>query len=234
MTDVINTKPAVVWLYYMANPTTTGAYLERSLRRFCDVTTVGPCLPDRYIAQWGMDCIRSEFRPHDIVTAIAPDMGQVLKVCQVDRKPDLFVVVDTGAGDCPQNIDALSCPTACYLIDCHIALEPRLELARAFDFVFIAQHEYLDKFRQITPQSYWLPLACEPAVHGQCSIAKQYDVGFAGTMSARNPRRNELLDQLARHFNVHNTRCFLGGMAELYSASRMVFNQAIKIGRAHV
>ncbi len=118
-------------------------------------------------------------------------------------------------------------PKACYLIDSHLNLSWHLEWARQFDYVFIAQREYLDSFREQGSNVHWLPLGCDPEIHTSLDLLKQHDVAFVGSLTSNNPRRTELLRMLSEQVNLHAERCFLDDMAKVFSASKIVFNCAV-------
>ncbi len=54
-----------------------------------------------------------------------------------------------------------------------------------------------------------------------------YDVGFVGSITPSHTRRKRLLDQIGRHFSLHCDRKFMNEMAEIFSQSKIVFNEAI-------
>lgn len=227
MTRGDSMKDLRIWLAYVSYPVTTAVYLERALRRISRLTTIGPLLPAELIEQWKLHAMKAPVLPHDIATGFSPDMEKVLASVDSHEHPDLYLWVELVGGYHPTNLDALPCPKACYLIDTHLNLKWHLEWARFFDFVFIAQREYLELFRKQGMNAHWLPLACDPEIHAYHDVAKRYDVGFVGSVTSNNPRRAELLTRLSEKTNLHVERCFMGEMAEVLSASRIVFNSAV-------
>lgn len=224
--NIGNTRSTTVWLSYVGYPVTTAAYLERALRRICATVTVGPPMPDELIELWNLQNLKLPPIQHDIVTGFTPDMGTVLQQNSDKPKPDLYLWVESVPGHIPANLKALGCPTACYLIDSHLSLEKHLEVATCFDYVFIAQRAYLEKFRKINPHTYWLPLACDPEIHRTWQADKEFDVGFVGSVTPGS-EREEYLKTLSNTVPVHYERCFWDDMARLFSASKMVFNNAV-------
>lgn len=222
----MNKHSLTVWLSYVSYPVTTAVYLERALRRLCDVVTVGPRLPEEYIRGWALENMKQPIVAHDVDTPFDLDMQTVLDGQAAGVAPDLFLWVESAGGFLPGNMEALPCPRACYLIDSHLTLQWHLELARRFDFVFVAQRNCLDRIREVNPRSYWLPLGCDPEIHIKAECDKQFDVGFVGGVSSGS-RREELLQQLNLHVPVHFERCFWTDMARVFSQSRIVFNEAI-------
>jgi GT2 family glycosyltransferase len=220
-------KNLKVWLAYVSYPVTTAVYLERALRRICRLTTLGPQLPGQLIEQWQLQNMKAPVLPHDITTDFTPDMAGILASTDPNELPDLYLWVESVGGHFPLNLQALPCPKACYLIDSHLNLSWHLEWACQFDFVFIAQREYLDSFREKGLSAHWLPLACDPEIHASHDLLKKFDVGFVGSLTSNNPRRTELLQKLSEQTNLYAERCFLDDMAKVFSASKIVFNTAV-------
>lgn len=213
-----------IWLAYVNYPITTAVYLKRALLQAGhQVTSIGPPLPVEAIPMWGLENMKLPLAPQDIDTSFTPDMAAIWDATPVHERPDLYLWVESINSYCPQNLDALTCTKACYLIDTHYHLKAALEVATPFEYVFIAQLIDLDAFRAIKPQTYWLPLACDPEIHGRQEVQKKHDIGFVGGI---NNRRTEMLDYLAEHFTVHRERAFWTDMARIFSESRIVLNDA--------
>lgn len=216
-----------VWLSYVAYPVTTAVYFERALRSICCTVTVGPPMPPELIDLWQLQNMHAPPVKHDVMTGFAPDMGDVRAQHPGLPCPDLYLWIESVPGYQPTNMGALGCPTACYLIDSHLNLERHLALAPGFDSVFIAQREYLPQFRQVNPRTFWLPLACDPEVHRCWEGEKRCDISFVGGVQ-QGSRRESLLAALNNEIPVQYERCFWDDMARLFSASRMVFNNAVR------
>ncbi len=221
---MINPK---IWLSYVSYPVTTAVYLERALRKISLLTTLGPMLPEELIEQWHLQRMKAPVLPHDILTDFSPDMAAILAATDPADHPDLYLWVESVRGHHPRNLQALPCPKACYLIDSHLNLSWHLEWARQFDYVFIAQREYLDSFTEQGSNAHWLPLGCDPEIHTSLDLLKQHDVGFVGSLTSNNPRRTELLKMLSEQVDLHAERCFLDDMATVFSASKIIFNCAV-------
>jgi len=220
-------KNPKIWLAYVSYPVTTAVYLEKALRKISRLTTLGPKLPEELFEQWHLQNMKEPVLPLDITTDFTPDMANILAANDPAEQPDLYLWVESVGGHFPQNLQALSCAKACYLIDSHLNLSWHLEWARQFDYVFIAQREYLTSFRAQGITVHWLPLACDPEIHISLDLLKQHDVGFVGSLTSNNPRRTELLQMLSEHVDLHAERCFLADMAKVFSASKIVFNCAV-------
>ena len=218
-----------ILMAYTANPTTTATFLERALRRRHHVVTCGPTISDELLADWNMIGVKDKVKPHDI--AVPPDatMANIVRALPAGFAPELFLWVESGMNFTPPDIRSLDCPKACYLIDSHLNIGWHRTWARLFDFVFIAQRQYLPDFTDAgCPEVHWLPLACDPDLHRKLDVEKKYDVGFAGSINSSHMRRRELLERLSQHFAVRFDRCFLDDMVKLFNESRIVFNNALK------
>ncbi|MGB9890336.1 MAG: CgeB family protein [Anaerolineae bacterium] len=194
-------------------PTAAGYHIERAFRSLGHrVTYVG--LPAG--GRLGYD----NSVPVTEVVAALPD------------KPDLFLWVDPAGRYFPLGIEDLSIPTACYLIDVHLGTW-RYQAARFFDAVFIAQKDYLERFRRAVghDQVYWLPLAAAPDVHRDHGLPRIYEVGFVGNIALahRQTARSRRLRLLAERFHTNDFyRSYTPEEVGLvYSQSRIVFNCSI-------
>jgi 2-polyprenyl-3-methyl-5-hydroxy-6-metoxy-1,4-benzoquinol methylase len=138
---------------------------------------------------------------------------------------DLYLNIDDGLHyQLPDDLR----PSAWWAIDTHLDFAWCLNKARPFDFVFAAQRDGAQRLRQEgIASALWLPLACDPELHGQRETAKQFDVCFVGNLFA-GPRA-DLLDRIQRRFpNTFVGQRYFEEMAQTYSASRIVFNRSIR------
>ncbi|MBI4829312.1 MAG: glycosyltransferase [Nitrospinae bacterium] len=217
-----------VLLSYTNYPAAPGAYLERVFRRGHEVVTAGCPLTPEIKKLWNLNALREEPRPHDIVT---PDLTAEFPFVR-DRlpkgfTPDFLLWVDTGLGRAPEGVEHADFPTAAYFIDTHLHLQKHLAMAEAFDVVFLAQRAYIPEFaKRGMKRVHWLPLACDPDIHGKRDMPKEHDIGFVGSLTGA--RRVDLLMKLAEHVDVRYGRLFLRDMADFFCRSRIVFNNAIK------
>jgi GT2 family glycosyltransferase len=221
------TSQVHVWLAYVAFPVTTAAYLERALKKICQVTTIGPRFPEELVTKWQVENMKLPLRDQDISTQFTPDMASLLADIPTAQHPDLYLWVESVSGHFPEHLEALSCPKACYLIDSHLEnLSWHLGWGQKFDYVFIAQREYVEQFRAQGMNAHWLPLGCDPEVHAKQPLPKCHDISFVGSIMC-NPRRAALLNRIDALFHLHRERCFWDEMAQVFSASRIVFNSAV-------
>lgn len=213
-----------IWLAYVNYPITTAVYLKRALQEMGHtVTTIGPKLPQEAITLWQLENMKLPLDSLDIDTSFNPDMALIWDNTPVDRRPDLYLWVESVNSYAPENLARLACPKACWLIDTHYHLTTALETACQFDYVFIAQLIDLEVFRERYPHTYWLPLGCDPEIHGRQDTMQLHDISFVGSM---NERRAALLEHLSRRFHVHRERSFWTDMSRTFSASKIVLNDA--------
>lgn len=184
-------------------------------------------MPEKLIQLWQLQNMKAPAVKQDIVTDFTPDMGEILRQYPDVPRPDLYLWVESVGGHLPRNLAALGCPTACYLIDSYSNLDRYLERASEFDYIFIAQCEFLADFQKINPRTFWLPLACDPEIHCKWNGHKSYDAGFAGDVTP-GTKREVLLKRLSETVSLKYGRYFWDDMARLFSASRMVFNNAVR------
>lgn len=138
---------------------------------------------------------------------------------------DLYVNVDDGLEyHLPPDLH----PCALWAIDTHLNFDWCRKKAKDFDFVFAAQRDGAQRLRDegIAP-AVWLPLGCDPELHGKHDIAKSYDVAFVGHVFP-GPREN-LLELIRRRFpNSFIGQAYFEEMARTYSAARTVFNRSLE------
>ncbi len=138
---------------------------------------------------------------------------------------DLVLHVDDGLD---YLLPEINCPSVYWAIDTHLDFEWRLERSHSFNFVFAAQRDGAEKFKQAGVKNvHWLPLGCDPEIHGKKDVAKKYDIGFVG--HSFPGEREELLKLITEKY----PNSFLGQadyreMANVYSASKIVFNRSLR------
>ena len=217
-----------VILSYTSYPATAANYIDRGFREKHNVLTVGHKLTPYIIQAWDLYALKEEAKTHDIHTPeLTPDIGFMLERLPDNMSPDFFLWVETGLGKPPVGLEKLSIPKAAYLIDTHIHLPTHLETAKSFDAVFLAQRAYIPEFHKAGVKNvFWLPLGCDPEIHGKRAMEKKYDVGFVGTLG--DQRRVKLLQKLAEKVDIRYERLFMREMSDFFCHSRIVFNNAIR------
>jgi hypothetical protein len=149
-----------------------------------------------------------------------------------DNNIDLLVAIDPIGVRFPSDLDKSPCPTAIYLIDVHQNLEHRLKLAHCFDYVFVAQKDYLPVFIDAGIKNvFWLPLACDPTFHlsPEATEAKHYEIGFVGNFGAGDGQRQKILNIMSQRFKMNDLRRSYRPeeIGLIYSRSELVFNWSI-------
>ncbi|MZH02522.1 MAG: glycosyltransferase, partial [Nitrospinae bacterium] len=213
---------------YVSYPATTAHYLERAFRKNHNVITCGSHINDEVIKLWNLEALKWQVTPQDIYRGNATTLQEVLAELPDGWQPDFYLWVETGLSDIPADLKKHDFPKVCYLIDTHINIDRHLEIARNFDFVFLAQKAYVPTMmKEGIKNVEWLPLACDPEIHGKVDVVKECDVGFVGSISSKMDRRRNLLERIQKQFDLDSQRKFMDEMAGHYSKSRIVFNNAI-------
>ncbi|MBI5648833.1 MAG: glycosyltransferase [Chloroflexi bacterium] len=197
-----------IFLCYGYRPYTTALYFERALQQEHEVYYIGP-------AYWPRTGYTSN---EDLFRLIENGLPQ----------PDLVLFIEPGQRFFPRGLEKMVCPTAVYLVDVHQDLNHRLAQAPFFDYIFVAQQDYVSVFAQMGYQQvYWLPLACDPIVHGHKQETKKWDIGFVG--HPNSVTRTRRLELLSKHFTMNDYHCFYPKekISEIYSQSKIVFNSAV-------
>lgn len=185
---------------------TTGVYWENILRQFGDVIYVGTDKRNNHL----------NFYEKDIVRCLSGA-----------NKEDVFIYVDSGRPYFPSNIEKLPLLTACYLIDVHIDLPIRVEMAKFFDVIFVASESHVEIFKSKGFKNvWWVPLACEPSIYKQLEMPHMYDIGFVGHVSKDMAKRKRLLSLLSQHYRVNDYNRFYtpSETSDVYNSSKIVFN----------
>jgi hypothetical protein len=195
-----------VALGYSWYPAAAAYHFERALRELgCTVSYVGLPAPQRPGYSGSGSLV-------DVLAALP-------------TRPDLYLWI-------PAGIEQLSIPTACYLIDVHLG-HWREQVARFFDTVFVAQKDYLPRFRAATghEQVYWLPLAAATDVHYDHKLERTLEIGFVGNLARAHQQtaRARRLKLLAERFQTNDLyRTYSPAeVGEVYSRAKIVFNTSI-------
>ena len=137
---------------------------------------------------------------------------------------DLFLCVDDSSH---QVYLSHLTPSVLWILDTHMTFLADTIMARRFDFVFVNNKQATLRFRKHgIPKACWLPVACDPDIHGSVKAGKIYDVAFIGSDGWGQRRR--LIRRLRREFPVS----FIGraphtSIGTIYSQARVVFNCSI-------
>lgn len=120
-------------------------------------------------------------------------------------KFDLHVWVDYGEDALNLPLDWYPpSPSAYWVSDAHIndkAYQYRMETAKKFDHVFVAQKEFIEQFvADGVPREtiHYLPHAFEPDCYRPYEIVNKWDWAFIGHINS--PHRADLLDRMCKEF----------------------------------
>ncbi len=154
---------------------------------------------------------------------LACDHWWLRDAARIPAAYDLYLRIDHGDDYTTDLPDRLR-PAIFYAIDTHLphSWKKIRRTASRFDAVFCC---HADAARQL-PGAEWLPLACDPAIHGAVPSEPVWDVAFVGTEGGM-PRKFYLQALRERYPNS----C-IGGfdyteMASIYSRARIGFNYSI-------
>jgi hypothetical protein len=188
-----------IYLGYGYVPWTTAVYWENSLRRHGEVIYTGT----------DKEYSRSGFQEIDILRCLSGA-----------RKDDVFIYVDSGHPYFPKNIEKLPLLTACYLIDVHVDLPIRIEMAKFFDIVFVAQKDYVEDFKARGIKNvWWIPFGCEPTTYQRLKLSFLYDMGCICHVSMDIFKRTQ-----SYHMNDYRRFYSPSETSTMYSSAKIIFN----------
>lgn len=199
-----------IYLGYGYTSWTTAVYWEGALRRHGKVIYTGT----------DKENSRAGFQEVDIMRCLSGA-----------QKEDVFLYIESGRSYFPKNIEKLPLLTACYLIDVHIDLHIRIEIAKFFDVVFVAQKDYVEDFRARGIKNvWWIPCGCEPTVYQRLKLPLTYEIGFVGHVLDDMVQRKRLLSLLSQRYHVNDYRRFYSPSetSAVYNSSKIIFNCSAK------
>ncbi len=199
-----------IFLCYGYHPNTTSVYFEIALRKQHDVHYIG--------TPWGERLGRT---PNEDISVLVRQ--------GVLPKPDLVLFIESGMRFFPRGLERMECPTAGYMIDVHTTFRIRKNYAPFFDHIFVAHKDYVPRFEQLGFQNvHWMPVACDPEIHGRVDAKPQYEVGFVGNLDQSQERKRLLLALEARYtMNDFRKPYPKEDLTQVYSRSKIAFNYAI-------
>ncbi len=172
------------------------------------------------------------------------DVSRVISQCS--REPDVVIEIDGYGSFHLGGYRSLGIPTAYWAIDSHINLDFQRNIAPDFDFVFVAQKDYINSFRKVADNVSWLPLAVDPEIHRRYTSDKQFDIGYVGSFydperlaghsklaafwlsRTAFRKRMRLLTHLSAKYNlVVSNNAWGENLAKVYNLCKIGFNQSI-------
>lgn len=218
-------------LHYSPSPLTTGRYFDDAARAHFEVTTTGFRIPEEVLAYWGFEGPPPPYAGADVPTELRAPYADILRALPDGYTPDIFLWIDSGPEQIEPDLHLVPAPKAAYLIDTHVTPRLRLEMARKFDLVFMAQKAQVNLFRaEGIANAHWLPLACSPDLHAVGACDRHFDFAYVGSLSnEEGDRRRRLFGDLSARF----PNCFVGrawpeDMARIYAQSKIVVNACFR------
>ncbi|MCX8065909.1 MAG: glycosyltransferase [Candidatus Hydrogenedentes bacterium] len=220
-----------ILLDYVSSPYTTGRYLEYALQEKHDVVSIGFRCPEELLERWGFLSPYPPYPPPRIPTTLDENrIKHTLEKLPNGYNFEFYLYVDSGLKTIDPELDAMNILKIAYFIDTHLDFKTRLEMARHFDIVFLAQKSHVELFKlEGIRYVYWLPLACYPELYPKEKLPRDIDVAYVGSLShEEGDKRIKILKKVADKFPNH----FIGKswpreMARIYSRSKIVVNSAI-------
>ena len=159
------------------------------------------------------------------LTEIEHFLPDELDTIPAENRFDLFVFMDDGLID---SIPGHLQPSVWWAIDTHLEYRRALKVAREADWTFAAQKRGVERLEADgVDNAAWLPLACDPDIHGRQQTETPFDIAFVGHVFPGE--RQRLLDEIARRYpNSYVGQCYLEEMANVYSSAKIVFNRSLK------
>jgi len=211
-----NSKITIL-LAYPYNTGTTGWYLERALKKLCNVLTY----------DLNQTPLWKSIYSFGFPTGIPKSIQQVIK--SIGAVPDAVLEVDGDGKYHLTGYHRLEIPAFYWAIDSHSEYKRSFQrlIAKDFEHIFVVQKEYLSMFAKMGKSCSWLPLACDTEIHHPYpQEPMKYDMVFVG--NPNSPKRRELLGRLSGKFKV----AILTGlkpaeMARAYSMAPLAFNCSV-------
>ncbi|MBI4430511.1 MAG: glycosyltransferase family 1 protein [Candidatus Omnitrophica bacterium] len=119
-------------------------------------------------------------------------------------------------------------PVIYWTMDTHLDYPRKkvLEEAPQYDFIFACHQSGEKLLRKRGHRVKWLPVACEPEVHGRVNVPPAYTVASIGKEEGI-PRKFFLQEVRERYNPTFIKKAHFSQMQSVYSASKIGFNQAI-------
>ncbi len=132
---------------------------------------------------------------------------------------EVFLRIDHG--DYARELPSRLRPAVFYVIDAHLARSWKRirSQAKRYDLLFCAQRRAAARL----PRAFWVPLGCDPELHGTRTVKKQYDLAFVGN-DGGVPRKLYLQELRERYPNSFIGQAPYTRMAEIYSQAKIGFH----------
>ncbi len=101
------------------------------------------------------------------------------------------------------------------------------DLSDVIDMMFLTNRGQIDEYKNAysLKKVYYMPLAYGPYIQHRLKLPEMWDVGFSGAISNEplHKTRKELINTMARRYNVNTSNAIRNNIAEFYSQSKTVF-----------
>jgi spore maturation protein CgeB len=122
--------------------------------------------------------------------------------------------------------------------DAHLDNGYRLQKAAGFDYVFVNQKYYLDEFKKVNPNTFYLPHAAEPKAYpaSRHFVIPKYDLCFIGHIQENhkdngiNVSRLEVLDHMFKEF----PNFYFGTRVPQWPSKHMFEHAALIFGQSRI
>jgi hypothetical protein len=138
--------------------------------------------------------------------------------------PDVIVWLDNSAPLLLIGLEDCKIPVIFYSVDTQHHYELHSCLALAFDYVLIAQRDYMVHFAESDTPMEWFPLWAPR--HVESSNDKRFGLTFVGNLNAKlNPARVQFFEELEKITPIHIKQ---GAYWEIFPYADIVVNQTVK------
>jgi len=219
-----------VLMSYIASPHTTGGYIREALCREHAVVSCGAEISNEILLRWGFKAPVPDYHHHEIALPEIQDTNQLRGQLPKNFNPALLLWVDSGQAEMERPLAPLDIPKAAWFIDTHVTTAHRIEIARHFDYVYLAQRAQIAEFEAAgISHVRWMPLGCAPELHAVERGAPRYDVAFVGSVaSASGDNRRRFIERIKAEFPNHFiAQCWPHEMAEAYAHAKIVVNMCL-------
>ncbi len=170
-----------------------------------------------------LTCGAAPHLEHTLTNSIR-HIDQLLAELPGGFKPDRLLWLDNSAPLHIVGIEDCSIPTILYSVDTHHHYGLHSYLSDSFDYVLIAQRDFMHHFeRRDTPHS-WMPLWAP--VYVEKSLEKKFGATFVGTLNPKlNSERVAFFEKLQTLVPIHVTQ---GAYQNIFPFAEIIVNQTVK------
>jgi hypothetical protein len=151
-------------------------------------------------------------------------IDSIIKLLPNGFHPDRIIWLDNSSPLLLQGLEESDIPIIFYSVDTQHHYELHSYLARCFDYIYIAQADYMENFAEHRNYLDWLPLWAPRRV--EASFDKRFEATFVGNLNARlNPERVSFFNRLQEILPIHIAQ---GAYWEIFPHAEIVVNQTVK------